>query len=57
MVHKDFIYGDLKVFADFLENAFLEKIPSDPKGIFKKLCLNFPFEFLIMFDLFREHAC
>ena len=57
VVDKGFIYGDLKVFANFLENAFLEKVPSDPKGMFKKLCFNFPFEFLIMFDLSRDHAC
>ena len=57
VIDKGFVYGDLKVFAHFLENVFLEKVPSNPKGMFKKVCVNFPFEFLIMFDVFREHAC
>ena len=57
VIERGFIHGDLKVFAHFLENVFLEKVPADPKGMFKKVCFNFPFEFLIMFDLFREHAC
>ena len=57
VIDKDFVYGDLKVFFHFLENVSLNKVPIDPKGMFKKVCFNFPFEFLIMFDLFREHAC
>ena len=57
VIDKGFLYGDLKVFSHFLENVFLNKVPIDPKGMFKKVCFNFPFEFLIMFDLFREHAC
>ena len=57
VIDKGFVYGDLKVFAHFLENVSLEKVPSDPKGMFKKVCFNFPFEFLIMFDVFREHRC
>ena len=57
VIDKGFVYGDLKVFAHFLDNFFLSKVSTDPKGMFKKVCFNFPFEFLIMFDLFREHTC
>ena len=27
----------------------------DPKGMFHKICIQHPFEFLIMFDLCREY--
>lgn len=43
-------------FFYFLENMFLNKVSTDPKGMFKKVCFKFSFEFL-MFDLFRNHAC
>ena len=57
VIERGFIHGDLTVFAHFLENIFLGKVPADPKVMFKKVCFNFPFQFLIMFDLFIEHAC
>ena len=38
-------------------DVFLSKVPAHPKGMLKKVFLNFSFEFLIMFDLFRENAC
>ena len=57
VIDRGFFHGDLKVFAHFLDNVFLIKVPAHPKGMFKKDFFNFPFEFLIMFDLFRENAC
>ena len=56
LVNRDFVYGDLRVYANFLR-AFLEKDRLDPTGMFKKVCSQFPLEFLLMFDLFRDHAC
>ena len=56
IINKGFICGDLKVFSQFLEKAFSISVCENPKSIFKKICCNFPFEFLIMFDLFREYA-
>ena len=41
------------MYSEFL-NMFLTKEFSDPKGIFQKICNQFPFEFLIMFDLPRK---
>ena len=29
----------------------------DSEGRFKSICNNFPFEFLMMLDLFRDHSC
>ena len=56
IINKGFICGDLKVFSQFFEKAFSISVCENPKSIFKKICCNFPFEFLIMFDLFREYA-
>ena len=55
--NKGFICGDVKVFSNILETVLIDMVPVDPKGNFKKVCSKFPFEFLMMFDLFREHAC
>lgn len=56
LINKGFNCGDLKVFSQFLKKAFLISVCENPKGVFKKICTNFPFEFLIMFDFFREYA-
>ena len=56
LVNMGFECGDLRVYTDFL-CAFLEKDLSDPKGMFKNACSQFPSEVLLMFDLFRAHAC
>ena len=56
LINRGFVCGDLRVYADFLR-AFLQKDMLDPKGMFKKDCSQFPLEFLLMFDLFRDHAC
>ena len=48
-----FGYGDLILYSDFL-NMFLSKEFADPKEMFRKICRQFPFEFLLMFDLSRE---
>ena len=45
--------SDIEMFAEFLE-IFLRKDFVDPKGMFRKVCQQYPFEFLILFDLFRE---
>ena len=57
VINKGFICGDVKVFSHLLEKCFVNGVCNDPKGIFKKVCLNFPFEFLLMLDLFRDHCC
>ena len=57
VINKGFICGDVNVFSNILEIAFIDMVPVDPKGNFKKVCCNFPLQFLIIFDLFREHAC
>ena len=49
--------ADLKVYSQFLDGNFLSGFSEKPKELFKNVCVNFPFEFLVMFDLFREHAC
>ena len=53
IINKGFVHGDLRLFSEFLD-VFLTKEFSDPKGMFRKICKQFPFEFLIMFDLSRE---
>lgn len=53
VISKGFVHGDLRPFAEFL-NMFLTKEFTNPKGMFRKTCKQFPFEFLIMFDLSRE---
>ena len=47
------VCGDLHMFADFLL-IFLTREFVDPKGMFRKICRQHPFEFLMMFDLCRE---
>ena len=56
LINWGFVCGDLRVYGDFLR-AFLEKDMLDPKGMFEKVSSQFPLEFLLMFDLFRDHAC
>lgn len=56
VINKGFVCGDLRVYSQFLV-TFLNKDLTDPKGMFRKVCFQFPLEFLIMFDLFRENAC
>ena len=41
------------MFANF-SSMFLNIEFVDPKGMFKKICRQHPFEFLVMFDLCRE---
>lgn len=53
VINKGFAHGDLHMHSDFL-NMLLTKDFSDPKGMFRKICKQVPFEFLIMFDLSRE---
>ena len=47
------VFGDLDMFVE-LVSVFLTKEFVDPKGMFKKICRQHPFEFLLMFDLCRE---
>ena len=49
--------ADVKVYSQFLDGNFLSGFSEKPKELFKNVCVNFPFEFLVMFDLFRDHAC
>ena len=55
--NKGFVCGDVKGFSSILKTAFTDMMPVDFKGNFKKVYSSFPFEFFIMFDLFRDHAC
>ena len=50
-----FVHGDLRLYSDIL-GAFSERDISDPKGFFCRTYFQFPLEFLIMFDLFRENT-
>ena len=45
--------GDIEMFVESLD-IFLTKDFVDPKGMFRKVCRQYPFEFLILFDLCRE---
>ena len=45
--------NDLYMFAEFLSMS-LTKVFVDPKSMFRKICRQHPFEFLIMFDLCPE---
>ena len=45
--------GEIEMFVQFLE-IFLKKDFEDPKGMFRKFCRQYTFEFLILFDLCRE---
>ena len=44
--------GDLAMFSDFLSMLLTEEFV-DPKGMFRKICRQHPFEILIMFDFCR----
>ena len=52
IINQCIVCGDLTMFSDFL-NMFLTKEFVDPKGMFRKICRQHPFEFLIMSDFFR----
>ena len=46
------VLGELVMFSDFL-SMFLTRELVDPKGMFRKICRQHPFEFLITFDFCR----
>ena len=46
--------GDIEMFVELLE-IFVGKEYVDPKGMFRKVCQQYPFEFLILFDLCKEY--
>ena len=45
--------GDIEMFVEFLE-IFLRKEFVDPKGMFRNVCRQYPYKFLILFHLCRE---
>ena len=45
--------GDIKIFVDYI-SVFIKKNFVDFESMFKKTCRQFPFEFLLIFDLCRE---
>ena len=47
------VHGDIQIFVEFL-SVSLEKEFVSPKSMFKKTCRQYPFEFLLIFDLYRE---
>ena len=53
VINRGFVHGDLVLFSDFL-NMLWSKEFSEPKGMFRKNCRQFPLEFLMMFDTSRE---
>ena len=53
IIEKYLVYGDLPMFSHFL-SMLLTKVFVDPKGMFRKICRQHPFEFLIMFDFCRQ---
>ena len=55
IINQRVVCGDLTMFSDFL-SVFLTKEFVDPKGMFRKICCQHPFEFLIMFD-FLGYSC
>lgn len=57
LINKGFISADINVFSQILYNTFIKMEPVDSEKIFKSVCINFLFEFLLMYDLFRDHAC
>ena len=52
IINQCLVSGDLTMFSDFL-SLFLTKEFVDPKGMFRKICFQHPFEFLTMFDFCR----
>ena len=50
---RNLVYKDLPTFSDLL-SMFLTMEFIDPKGMFRKICCQLPFEFLIMFDFCRQ---
>ena len=53
IVERHLVYGDLYMFVEFL-SMFLYKEFVGPKVMFRKICRQHLFEFLMMFDLCRE---
>lgn len=45
VISKEFAHGDLHMYSDFF-NMLLTKDFSDAKGMFRKICKQFPFEFV-----------
>ena len=52
---RHFLSGDLYISPEFLA-TFLSKEAVKPKGMFRKICRQHPFQFLLMFDLCREQG-
>ena len=50
---RNLVYSDLHMLVEFLSMFFTKEFV-DSKGMFRKVCRQHPFEFLIMFDLWRE---
>lgn len=51
---RDLIYEDIQFFVDFLSQFSEKEIIINPISMFKKVCGQFPHEFLLHFDLCRE---
>ena len=50
---RNLIASNIQIFVNFL-SQFLERDFVDPIFLFKKVCSQFPFEFLLLFDLCRQ---
>ena len=53
IVERDLIYGDRDIFSIFLFEFTIREF-IDRRNLFRKLCGQYSFEFLILFDLLRE---
>ena len=53
LTDRNLICGDIEIFSDFLLQFVVKEFIS-PRDLFKRLCSQFPFEFLLLFDLSRE---
>ena len=48
------VFGDFHMFANFL-SIFLTREFVDPKAMFRKICKQHPFQFLMTFDLCKKY--
>ena len=53
LFEKKLICGDVKIFARSMQE-FLKKEFVDPQDMFVRVCYQYPFEFLLLCDLYRE---
>ena len=50
----NYVSGDIKIFVELLQ-YIVNKELVDPSNMFKKVCNQYPFEFLLLCDFCREN--